>query len=105
MGGKTRNVAFQLVLQQSCKLGYRFLVARFSVKHESLRICEGPTLHEITATTHLYARSIKGLLFAHFLIGSVIGSYLEKLARNGFQNFLKFKVDGLMAQLLFCFTL
>ena len=70
----TKNV--QLVLQQCCKIGCRFFIARFSVKHESLRICWSPTLHKITATTHLYARSIKGLLFAHFLIGSVIGSYL-----------------------------
>ena len=76
VGDKTRNIAIQRVLQQCCKIGCRFFIARFSVKHESLRICWSPTLHKITATTHLYARSIKGLLFAHFLIGSVIGSYL-----------------------------
>ena len=76
VGDKTLNIAIQRVLQQCCKIGCRFFIARFSVKHESLRICWSPTLHKITATTHLYARSIKGLLFAHFLIGSVIGSYL-----------------------------
>ena len=31
MGGKTRNIAIQLVLQQCCKTSCTFFVARFSV--------------------------------------------------------------------------
>ena len=31
VGGKTRNIAFQLVLQQCCKTSCTFFVARFSV--------------------------------------------------------------------------
>ena len=31
MGGKTRNIAIQLVLQQRCKTNCTFFVARFSV--------------------------------------------------------------------------
>ena len=31
MGGKTRNIAIQLVLQQCCKTSFTFCVARFSV--------------------------------------------------------------------------
>ena len=31
MGGKTRNIAFQLVLQQCCRTSCTFFVARFSV--------------------------------------------------------------------------
>ena len=31
MGGKTRNIAVQLVLQQCCKTSCAFFVARFSV--------------------------------------------------------------------------
>ena len=32
VGGKTRNIAIQLVLQQCCKTSFTFFVARFSVR-------------------------------------------------------------------------